>query len=261
MKEQDEYRRVTPAPNGTAMVAGVAEADCEADSEGAPPAVASEIAQAATEIRRLASGTMLRFTNEVGRIILERFYGGSAQAWHARGAKVVSIRRLAEQLSGDGGFSASMLCRCVQIHLVLQRLGPDRTWTHLSPSHFRTVLSLPEPKQDELLEEAEDRGLSVRDVADMANRSRRPRATPAAPQPRFLRTIRRLERVATEPERWFPDLDGAADLDHAEQEKAREAVMRAIEGLENVLHRLSPKRLAARRRGASPTTSERRAAR
>src|SRR5262245_29555318 len=95
----------------------------------------SVIEEAAAEIRAYAAATMLAFADTMGRIVLERFYGGDAEAWRRHSSKDVSLRRLAAKLGDEAHLSASSLYRCVAIRSVLVRLGSATRYATLSARH------------------------------------------------------------------------------------------------------------------------------
>jgi len=72
------------------------------------------------------------FARQVGRLIVDRLYGGELGGWRSRGPKDSSFQKLAEK-SEEGSLllSASALYRCVALVELEARLGIS-TWKHLS---------------------------------------------------------------------------------------------------------------------------------
>jgi hypothetical protein len=211
--------------------------------------VASDAAleQVAGEIRTLASAAVLDFARGVGRIVLERCYGGDEAAWRSHGAKDVSLRRLADRLGDGERFGAASLYRCVAIHLVLRRLGRSAEWTNLTPSHVRLVLPLDASEQTRLLLEAQAGAWSVREL-ETAVRVRHAPARRGRPRvPGFVRALRRMERAAFEQSPMFQDLERAGRLDRRTLEDLYGRVLRLREGLDLLQRALSPERHAPRR--------------
>lgn len=200
------------------------------------------IVATAAEIRRFAAGSMLAFADTVGRIVLERFYGGNESLWHSHQAKDVSLRRLAELLA-DAHLSASGLSRCISIHCVLLPLGPLRQWRHLTPSHVRAVLPLPSGDQTRLLREADAGAWSVRRLQKQidATGTGKPRSRRRVPA--FVSAVRRLDRLVDDNSALFGDLEMALTVDPETLEETYRVILRARERLERLQLELSPKRL------------------
>lgn len=146
------------------------------------------------ELRHLAHRAALDLALEVGRVIVDRFYGGRTDVWRQRGKRCASFRKLAAR--PDLPMSASGVYRAVAIYEVWQRIGGIATWKHVGACHLRAVLSLPPADQDTVLLRAEAQRLSVRELEDTvaelrsvrADRRGRPRQSPV------VRTMRSLER-------------------------------------------------------------------
>lgn len=89
--------------------------------------------------------------NEVGRIVVEEYYGGIAE-FHA-GTGGGSLRELSDELGGR--LSSATLWRAASIY-VLGRCAPDLlNAKHLRLSHLYAVLDLPREYQLDLLNRAE----------------------------------------------------------------------------------------------------------
>jgi hypothetical protein len=117
------------------------------------------IAKVVFQLNTLAKAATFDFAMAVARIVIREFYAGDLSVWRKRGHKDVSFRALADhpQLS----MSASALYRSVAMYELCDRLQiSDRN--HLSTSHLRLVLPLPQEEQARLLQEAESKHWSVR---------------------------------------------------------------------------------------------------
>lgn len=225
-----ETRRAEESAEGDAEIVDSETLPARSVADGhdaAPSEVGDEtIAEVARSIRALHDQHALRFAVEVGRLIIERFYGGDLSRAKSRAAKDVSLRKLAEQ--PDMPLSRSALHNAVRLYDLVQRLGGIETCAPLGPSHLRALLPLPEEEQARLAEAARDKGWTVRELEAAARDARAPkRAGGRPPLPGFVKSLHDLGRYA--------DPAGAllADLDHAEKldpQKAR-ALLETIDTL------------------------------
>lgn len=110
------------------------------------------------ELNALCKKATFDFATSVGRLIVDRFYGGDLDAWRNRGPKVVSFRMLARH--PDLPMSPAALYRSVAIY-ELSRSLPAGHCVRLSTSHLRLVLPLARADQLRLLAEADAQGWSV----------------------------------------------------------------------------------------------------
>lgn len=150
------------------------------------------------ELKRVASRAALDLALEVGRIVVERFYGGNVHVWRQRGNRCPSLRRLARH--PELPFSAAALYRAVAIFEMASRLPDVATWKHVGASHLRTVVPLPAPDQERLLLAAERERWTVVRLGDEVRtlRSCRDERRGRPPTPKLVRSIRRLTRGAPE---------------------------------------------------------------
>ncbi len=155
-------------------------------------AVIDEVVHQLHQLRHRAA---LDLALSMGRLIVDKFYGGRTDVWRQRGKRCASFRKLAAR--PDLPISAAGLYRAVAIYEVWQRIGGVATWKHVGACHLRAVLSLPAADQDLLLARAEADSLSVRELESAVaqlraagiDRRGRPR------QSVVLRTVRQLERT------------------------------------------------------------------
>ena len=209
-----------------------------------PDEFETAVAEASAAIRAVTTASLLQLSADVGKIVLDRFYGGDPERFRSHGRKDVSIRKLAKRLEAGAGMNATAICRSVQTHLLLLRVGQGRVWTSITSSHLRAALKLPDAEQESVLLEAESAGWSFRDTVEEVRRRRS--AVPGAarvPVPRYSRTTRLLERISGGEGRWLEGLEEAAAHDPAVAEQTRQRLASTIERLERLLHRLSPRRL------------------
>ena len=209
-----------------------------------PDEFETAVAEASAAIRAVTTASLLQLSADVGKIVLDRFYGGDPERFRSHGRKDVSIRKLAKRLEAGAGMSAPAICRCVQTHLLVLRVGEDHAWKSITASHVRAVLTLPDAEQESVLLAAESAGWSVRHTEEEVRRRRNQAPAPVrAPTPRFARTTRLLERISGGEGRWLEGLEEAAAHDPAVAEQTRQRLASTIERLERLLHRLSPRRL------------------
>jgi hypothetical protein len=99
----------------------------------------------------------------VGRLVLEKFFDGSAAAWRERRKnKNNSVRRLA--LHPDCPFSHSSLNQALGVYVTVRALPCVQTFEHVASSHVVAVLHLPLQDQRTWLERAEIERWSVRQL-------------------------------------------------------------------------------------------------
>lgn len=181
--------------------------------------VVADVAQGIREMHRQHG---MRFVVEVGRLVVERLYGGDAALAHRRGPKASPLARLAEQ--PELPLSLSQLSRAVAIYEAVAHLGDVATWQHLSMSHVRAVLPLPASDRPDLLRTAEERGWSVKQLEASVRRRRPERRAGGRPTllP-FVRSLRALERLVRD-DAAFAGLDAAESLRAEDAERARRTV-------------------------------------
>lgn len=167
----------------------------------APDVSDAVIAEVAQTIRDLERAHKVSLVVTVGRLIVERLYGGNAAAVHARGPKASPLSRLAAQ--EDLPFSLPQLSRAVGIYESVAKLGPVDSWRHLTMTHVRTVLPLPAPERQTLLEKAEAKGWSVKQLEAQAKKTRKDKSTGGGrpPLPAITKSVLAVKRLVDEQER------------------------------------------------------------
>jgi hypothetical protein len=165
------------------------------------------------ELRQLYVGAGIGLAVEMGRVIIERLFGGDVARWKYRGRKDISFRKLEKHPSLP--FHASTLSRSVAIYMLSRRRADLTGFRHIGPSHLYEIAALPEADQDRLLAWTEAEKWSTRklrqEVAGIAIRTPRRRGDPAFAK--WLRTARTgldLRRATLEIE--TIDFDEAKDL-------------------------------------------------
>jgi hypothetical protein len=211
------------------------------------------------QLNELYARANLETTLKMGRLIVERFYGGDLTIWRLHRAKEASFRKLAARADRDLFVSATGLYRAVALFELTSRVGVDAI-SRLTMTHLRAVLGLPEQQQQTLLQAAQQQSWSadqlereaLRVRVSLAHRRGRPAGPPLAKAVRKLvRTWRAVESVMEDRE--VPGLsdgdlrslhEAADDLKCRLESFARWLAARRIEG-DQGSDRRPPRHLAA----------------
>lgn len=191
-----------------------------------PDAVPDEVFdEVVREIRVLYAASTLEATARMGKLIVDRFYGGAFDRWLEHGDTETSLRKLAKRFEDDAlGISPPTILRSVGIYELMQRIDVS-AWKQITASHIRAVLNLQEKDQRRLLSMAEERGLSTKALEAEARKVRQKegerRGRPALPA--FVKSIRALNRM-TESSEAFADLEQIDDLEPGEATELYQAV-------------------------------------
>src|SRR5262249_24428641 len=81
------------------------------------------------ELRQLYVDAGLKLSVKMGRLIIDRLYGGDMTKWQSRGRKDASFRKL--ERHPDLPFRASTLSRAVSIYALAQRRTDLLEFNHL----------------------------------------------------------------------------------------------------------------------------------
>lgn len=172
-------------------------------------------------ILRLHRDATIELAVQMGRLIIEGFFGGRFEPWREHGPKETSLRRLAARFdTGDApGLSATGIHRVISIYEMEHRLQVS-VRKHLTLTHVRAVIGLPPDDQSRLLAAAEAKRWTTRVFETKVARVRREiaggRGRP--PLPAFLKTTNLLSRVAAD-QNAFADLDLVAGMEKEQAEK------------------------------------------
>jgi hypothetical protein len=154
------------------------------------------------QLNTLSKRATFDFAMAVGKIVIDSFFGGAFGAWRDRGAKAVSFRKLANH--PDLTMSPSALYRSVAIYELAQRLGIDGE-RHVSISHLRVVLPLPNDEQARLLRLTEAHSWPVsrleQETASLSRRGERNRRGGRRARSPLRKVIAALEHCIDESER------------------------------------------------------------
>ena len=190
-------------------------------SDSLPAVPDAVIADVAETIRQMHRAHGLSLVVSVGRLIVEKLYGGDTAEIHRRGRKDATLTRLAEQPGLP--FSLSQLSRAVGVYESVAQLGPVESWRNLTMTHVRTVLPLPAPQRQALLQKAEAKAWPVTKLEAEAKKARDKAkvAKGAGGRPPNSPTTRAVKTLTRTMEQHAEALDQVND---AEDLKAEEAV-------------------------------------
>lgn len=164
----------------------------------------------AAEVRRMHRAAGVSLLLDIGRLVVDRFFGGSIDGWRARGERDASLRALARRFDDDDDVTPLLVHRALHVFDVELRLGVLARGA-LSASHLRAVAGLPVAKQDRLLTDAERHGWSSRELERNATTERR-RADEKRgrkPLPAYQKSINAMSRALAD---GLVDLDGVRGL-------------------------------------------------
>jgi len=130
-----------------------------------------QVSQALSEIRDIMREDGLDRTLAIGKLVLERFFGGSPELWHDRRRnKNNSVRRLAELT--DCPLSRSALNQAIGVYAAVCASPNIKALKYIGSSHISVVLPLPVTEQEEWLKRANEERWSVRRLMDELARNR-----------------------------------------------------------------------------------------
>src|SRR5690242_5021868 len=130
-----------------------------------------EVADVVRELRDIDRRTGLERTLAIGRLVLQRFFGGSPEIWHERRKnKNNSVRRVAEH--PDCPLSRSALNEAIGVYVAVQALPCVQTSDHITASHVAAVTFLDVEDQRRWLERAERENWSVRALKERVRADR-----------------------------------------------------------------------------------------
>jgi hypothetical protein len=180
----------------------------------------------------------------IGRLVIDRLYQGDFSRWRRKGSKETSLRKLASRSGKELMVSATTLYRAVAMYELVERLGISG-WKHLSVSHLRGVLAVPQAEQKRLLTVAESEKWTVehleRETARLRHRSGAQRGRPRLPP--FVKTIHRLAGAVESPND-LAGLERLAEMEGKEVQVLLEAALTVRKQLDFLVARLTARRRA-----------------
>jgi len=149
------------------------------------------LATLVAQLQRLTRMEGLLFALEVGQLVTSHFCKGS-DGWERQLLQSKSYQELLGR--SDLPVSRTVIHRCVGIYELCVRLDAAARWQQLTATHLRAVLGLPEEQQIRLLDAANRKKWTSRQLEREASRLRRtPR--PGRGRPRHSRLRRALQNV------------------------------------------------------------------
>lgn len=188
------------------------------------------------EIGGLGELSLLEDSVRLGKLVVDRMYGGEISEWRRRDGENVSFRTLTGR--EDLKLSAVTLYRAVGLYEISLRLGELSQWPSLGASHFRAVMSMSDQEQRALLGAAQAEGWSVRRMEAECSRLRPARRRGRRRLPGCVKVIRQMDRVATNQ---IMDTSGVEQLEPVEVQAVYDAVLRLRQQLEHVETKLRPR--------------------
>ena len=206
-------------------------ADLVAASDSIPAVPDAVIADVADSIRQMDRAHGLSLVVSVGRLIVEKLFGGDTAEIHRRGRKGATLTRLAEQ--PDLPFSHSQLSRTVGVYESVAQFGPVESWRNLTITHVRIVLPLPAPERQALLQKAEAKAWPVTklDAEAKTARNKAKSAKGAGGRPPDSPTTRAVKILTRTTEQQAEAVEIVADADDFKEEDAM-AIIAAATALE-----------------------------
>jgi hypothetical protein len=152
-----------------------------------------EVRCVVAELLKIVHETGLERTVAIGRLVLDRFFGGSSQLWRDRRRnKNNSVRRLAD--CPDCPLSRSALNQAIGVYSVVEALPAAKSFQHIGASHISLVLPFSARDRESWLTRANDEHWSVRRLGEETRRDRRQKGERRG-RPRLSTTNRALGRV------------------------------------------------------------------
>lgn len=183
------------------------------------------IEELAQELHQIVRDSLLIATRMVGKRILEVVFDGEIERMRERGVKDASLRKLAAHPRLET--SATHLHQAVNIYHFTQQHPTLLHHEHLTTTHFRVVMPLPDEVRIDLLRRAARHGWSTARLENMARGAKKRHCKGRGGRPRlptFVKTVNALKRYARSPEQFFGGMDELNQLPLAKARKLREII-------------------------------------
>jgi hypothetical protein len=171
-----------------------------------------------SELLRIMHETGLRRTLSIGKLVLDRFFGGSVEHWRDRRRnKNNSVRRLAD--CAECPLSRSALNQAIAVYATVQARPALGSLDHIDASHISAVLPLDPVDQELWLRRADSERWSVRRLHEEVRADRRLRGERRG-RPRvsaYEKSVTRAKRTLVSFELVLDDLENVA-LDRRAEE-------------------------------------------
>jgi hypothetical protein len=204
--------------------------------EAEPASISDDVIdEVVREINEMQRSVGLDTALRMGRLIVQRFYGGDLSGWRRHQGKEVSFRKLAARTHSDLRLSPTGLYRAVALYELVERLGL-RDLRNLSVTHLRLVLGLPEDEQRRLLTRAEEQRWQSSTLEEEAGRLRRrlPKRTGRIPTPPLRRAVRSLAQLSRSAHGIAQDHETLTTLSREEVRALHQALEQTKQELEKV---------------------------
>jgi hypothetical protein len=208
--------------------------------------------QVAATVQRLCTlqdKAKLDLAISVGREVVDGIYGGDIEALRSRDQKMQSLRKLAAH--PDLPFSVTTLFYSVGVYELTDRLGGVHAREHLTATHYRLALALPEGDQQRLLDKAEREMWTTRKLEEAAGKlkSKGRRAGGRPPLRGVTKGVGAIHRLVMAKKDVLFDLGDVETLGPEDAHELFSQVMDVTAELERLKERLRP--LMERSRAAS----------
>ncbi len=190
------------------------------------------------DLRQLYCSTGLELFTNIGHLILERLYEGNVDAWHSRGPKDTSFRKL--ERHPDLPFAASTLSKTVSVYLMSLRRPDLLELENIGLSHFQELVGLEPTLQDHLIACASQECWTVRrlraEVRLLTTTRQTAQGRPRVPS--FVRCLRGMRNSLNE-RQLLADIDEVERLKRVEVEDLLVTARRLCEQAEIVVRQLA----------------------
>jgi hypothetical protein len=170
---------------------------------------------------------------EIGKLIVERIYGGAYNG--SRGRKLWSLRKLQSVL---GAASAATLARSIQTFQTATNLGLRPPLRHVDMGHLVRISSLRRQHQRKLLRRIEHEGWGVQRLQQEVIKIRGKSSRGRPPSPGCVKALNAMARHDL-----FANLERVADLDAPTRRTLGKRVAAAVADLKRVQRELRRQRV------------------
>ena len=191
------------------------------------------IDQVVLELNALQAGAALDLALRMGKLIVDRCYGGDLTSWRKHTTKETSFRRLAARADQDLRVSPTGLYRAVALYELTHRIQLPPA-SNLGVAHLRLVLGLPDTEQRTLLLDAERQGWTADRLALEAARikGRLGKRTGRPAVPPLVKVIRNVFKLGRQARGMVKDSEYVEPLSLDEVRAVHRAVEEARQDLE-----------------------------
>ena len=184
------------------------------------------VARAAADISRIYEVNGLRTYLEVGRYILDTFFGGDARAFEERAGGHLSYRELAKQ--PDMPFGHDMLSKSVRVVDLVGRLPPEAA-SRLTMTHHIRLLSVRDTERRlELARQAADEQWTTRELEAKVRKEVKPAGSGRPRKPAVVKALTRISKA----------LDAAVSEPFSQLELSDEVLAQQVDQIDRAILRL-----------------------